>query len=82
MRTEDIIRLIKESKKKTPCIAYLSGDLEGMDAGGAVFVGGKDFGILSGDRGTSKKSCRRTRPGSGRSTWRPGPGIPPFPWRT
>jgi 2,3,4,5-tetrahydropyridine-2-carboxylate N-succinyltransferase/tetrahydrodipicolinate N-acetyltransferase len=50
MRTEDIIRLIKESKKKTPCVAYLSGDLEGMDAGGAVFVGGKDFGILAGDR--------------------------------
>ena len=55
MRTEDIIRLIKESKKKTPCIAYVSGDLDGMDAGGCVFVCGKDFGILSGDRAEVEK---------------------------
>jgi len=50
MRTEDIIRLIKESKKKTPCTAYVSGDLEGFRAEGVVFVGGRDFGVLSGDR--------------------------------
>lgn len=50
MRTEDIIRLIKESKKKTPTAAYIAGDLEGLDAGGSVFVGGRDFGVLFGDR--------------------------------
>ncbi len=50
MRTEEIIRLIKESKKKTPCTAWLSGDLEGFAPEGVSFVGGRDFGILTGDR--------------------------------
>lgn len=50
MRTEEIIKLIKESKKKTPTVAYIAGDLKGLDAGGSVFVGGGDFGVLFGDR--------------------------------
>jgi len=58
MRTEDIIRLIKESKKKTPCTAFISGDLEGFRADGVVFVGGRDFGILSGDRAEIEKNPR------------------------
>ena len=50
MRTEEIIRLIKESKKKTPAKAYIAGDLEGLDSERITFIGGKDFGILLGDR--------------------------------
>ena len=50
MRTEDVIRLIKESKKRTPCTAWVSGDLEGFAPGGVTFVGGRDFGVMSGDR--------------------------------
>jgi 2,3,4,5-tetrahydropyridine-2,6-dicarboxylate N-acetyltransferase len=48
--TAEIIRLIKESKKKTRCRAFVSGDLKGLDWGGEVkFVGGADFGVLFGD---------------------------------
>ena len=50
MNTEEIIRLIKESKKKTPARAFLSGRLEGIDWGELRFVGGADFGTVSGDR--------------------------------
>ena len=50
MNTEEIIRLIKESKKKTPCRAFVSGDLQGLDWGELRFVGGADFGTLCGDR--------------------------------
>ena len=50
MRTEEIIRLIKESKKKTPAKAYIAGELEGLDGERVTFIGGKDFGILLGDR--------------------------------
>ena len=49
MRTEEIIRLIKESKKRTPAKAYISGDLEGLEWGGVKFIGGGGFGILIGD---------------------------------
>ena len=50
MRTEEIIRLIKESKKKTPARAFIAGDLAGLTAEGVTFVGGRDFGVLLGDR--------------------------------
>lgn len=30
MRTEEVIRLIKESVKKTPVTVYVSGNLEGI----------------------------------------------------
>ncbi|MDR3230151.1 MAG: 2,3,4,5-tetrahydropyridine-2,6-dicarboxylate N-acetyltransferase [Synergistaceae bacterium] len=49
MDTEEIIRLIRESKKRTPTRAFVSGDLKGLDWGEAKFVGGADFGVLSGD---------------------------------
>ncbi|MDR1622063.1 MAG: 2,3,4,5-tetrahydropyridine-2,6-dicarboxylate N-acetyltransferase [Synergistaceae bacterium] len=49
MNTEEIIRLIKESKKRTPARAFVSGDLKGLDWGELKFVGGADFGTLSGD---------------------------------
>ncbi len=50
MRTEEIIRLIKESKKRTPTKAYIAGDLSGLHEEGVTFIGGADFGILLGDR--------------------------------
>ena len=50
LNTEEIIRLIKESPKKTSVRAYLSGKLAGLDWGGLRFVGGADFGVLFGDR--------------------------------
>lgn len=49
MDTAEIIRLIKESKKSTKTRAFISGDLKGLDWGEAKFVGGADFGLLSGD---------------------------------
>lgn len=49
MNTEDIIRLIKESKKKTPARAFLSGQLEGIDWGTLRFVGCDTFGTVKGD---------------------------------
>jgi 2,3,4,5-tetrahydropyridine-2-carboxylate N-succinyltransferase/tetrahydrodipicolinate N-acetyltransferase len=49
MDTEEIIRLIKESKKSTQTRAFVSGNLRGLDWKGAKFVGGGDFGVLSGD---------------------------------
>jgi 2,3,4,5-tetrahydropyridine-2,6-dicarboxylate N-acetyltransferase len=49
MSTEEIIRLIKESKKRTPARAFVAGDLKGLDWGELKFVGGADFGTLLGD---------------------------------
>jgi 2,3,4,5-tetrahydropyridine-2-carboxylate N-succinyltransferase/tetrahydrodipicolinate N-acetyltransferase len=49
MNTEEIIRLIKESKKKTPARAFVAGDLRELDWGELSFVGGADFGTLQGD---------------------------------
>ena len=49
MDTEEIIRLIKESKKSTQTRAFVSGNLRGLDWKGAKFVGGGEFGVLSGD---------------------------------
>ena len=49
MNTEEIIRLIKESKKRTPARAFVAGDLRGLDWGELKFVGGADFGTVSGD---------------------------------
>ncbi len=50
MRTEEVIRLIKESVKKTPVTVYVSGNLEGISWGELRFVGGKDFGVIRGDK--------------------------------
>ncbi|MDR1978086.1 MAG: 2,3,4,5-tetrahydropyridine-2,6-dicarboxylate N-acetyltransferase [Synergistaceae bacterium] len=49
MNTEEIIRLIKESKKRTLARAFVAGDLKGLDWGELKFVGGADFGTVYGD---------------------------------
>ena len=49
MRTEEIIKLIKESKKRTPAKAYLSGNLEKCVWGELTFIGSNHFGMLIGD---------------------------------
>jgi len=49
MDAEMIIRMIRDAKKKTPAVCYLSGDLRGLKHENVRFVGGKDFGILFGD---------------------------------
>ena len=56
MDTREIIRLIKESPKSTHARAYIAGELEGIDfAGGIKFVGGKEFGLITGDYRALKK---------------------------
>jgi 2,3,4,5-tetrahydropyridine-2,6-dicarboxylate N-acetyltransferase len=59
MNTEEIIRLIKESKKKTPARAFVSGDIEGLDWGELRFVGGAGFGTLKGDLALIDESLKK-----------------------
>ncbi len=49
MDTEEVIRLIKESKKRTIARAFVAGDLGGIDWGALHFVGGAHFGTVKGD---------------------------------
>ncbi|MDY3868280.1 MAG: 2,3,4,5-tetrahydropyridine-2,6-dicarboxylate N-acetyltransferase [Pyramidobacter sp.] len=49
MNTEEVIRLIKESKKRTPARAFVSGDLKDIDWGALRFVGSAEFGMVKGD---------------------------------
>ncbi|MDR1377926.1 MAG: 2,3,4,5-tetrahydropyridine-2,6-dicarboxylate N-acetyltransferase [Synergistaceae bacterium] len=49
MSTEEVIRLIKESKKRTLARAFVAGDLKGLDWCELKFVGGADFGTVYGD---------------------------------
>ncbi len=49
MNTEEVIRLIKESKKRTLARAYISGDLKEVDWGSLHFVGSDTFGTVKGD---------------------------------
>lgn len=49
MDTEEIIRLIKDSKKTTKTRAFIAGNLKGLDWGEAKYIGGSEFGLLSGD---------------------------------
>ncbi|NLI43510.1 MAG: 2,3,4,5-tetrahydropyridine-2,6-dicarboxylate N-acetyltransferase, partial [Synergistaceae bacterium] len=49
MQAQEIIKLISESKKTTPSIAFVAGDLRDLDRGDLHFVGGSDFGVLIGD---------------------------------
>ena len=50
MNTEEVIRLIKESKKKTLARAFVAGeDLRGIDWGSLNFVGSSNFGTVRGD---------------------------------
>jgi tetrahydrodipicolinate N-acetyltransferase len=50
MNTEEVINLIKTSKKKTPVKVYVKGELESIDFGGDIqaFVSGKS-GVLFGE---------------------------------
>lgn len=59
MSTEEIIRLIKESRKTTPVRAWVSGDLKGLDWGELKFVGGAEFGVLFGDHGAVRERLER-----------------------
>ncbi|MDR2174897.1 MAG: 2,3,4,5-tetrahydropyridine-2,6-dicarboxylate N-acetyltransferase [Synergistaceae bacterium] len=59
MDTEEIIRLIRESKKTTPARAFVAGDLKGLDWNGLRFVGGADFGTLYGDSGAVEEALRK-----------------------
>lgn len=59
MDAQTIIEMIKTSKKKTPALAYVAGDLEALAAAcppGLTFVGGRDFGILNGDLADIRKA--------------------------
>ena len=49
MNTEDVIRLIKESKKRTLARAFVAGELSGIDWGALHFVGSASFGTVKGD---------------------------------
>jgi len=49
MQPEEIIKLISQSQKTTPSIAFVSGDLKGLEIKNVKFVGGLDFGVLLGD---------------------------------
>ncbi len=49
LTTEAVIRLIATSKKKTPIVAYVKGDLSGVDFGNLRYFGDKRFGIVLGE---------------------------------
>ena len=49
MDTEEIIRLIKESKKRTVARAFVAGELKDVEWGALHFVGGPGFGTVKGD---------------------------------
>lgn len=49
MDAETIIKMIRESKKTTPAVCYISGELADLDPEGLTWVGGKDFAIMAGD---------------------------------
>jgi 2,3,4,5-tetrahydropyridine-2,6-dicarboxylate N-acetyltransferase len=59
MSTEEIIRLIRESKKRTPVRAFVAGNLEGLDWGELRFVGGGGFGTVLGDRDAVLEALQR-----------------------
>lgn len=49
MNTEEVIRFIKESKKRTIARAFVAGDLAGIEWGALHFVGSDTFGTVKGD---------------------------------
>nr|WP_213526723.1 2,3,4,5-tetrahydropyridine-2,6-dicarboxylate N-acetyltransferase [Paenibacillus sp. J31TS4] len=57
MNTEDVINLIKTSKKKTPVKVYVKGDLDGIEFGEGVqtFLSGKT-GVVFGDWAVIKEA--------------------------
>ena len=62
MNTEEIIRLIKESKKKTPARAFVSGNLKNVDWGDLSFVGGSDIGTVVGDLDAIRAVLQKNAP--------------------
>jgi 2,3,4,5-tetrahydropyridine-2-carboxylate N-succinyltransferase/tetrahydrodipicolinate N-acetyltransferase len=49
MQAQEIIKMISESKKTTPSMAFIAGELEGLEVEKAKFVGSSAFGVLIGD---------------------------------
>ena len=49
MNTEEVIRLIKESKKRTVARVFVAGDLKNVEWGALHFVGSSSFGTVKGD---------------------------------
>lgn len=49
MSTEQLIELIRKSKKRTPVIAFLKGRLGEVDFSAVRFFGNRDFGIVLGE---------------------------------
>lgn len=49
MNTEEVIRLIKESKKRTIARAFVAGNLKDVEWGTLHFVGSVSFGTVKGD---------------------------------
>lgn len=49
MNTEEVIRLIRESKKRTIARVFVSGDLKEIEWGALHFVGCEHFGTVKGD---------------------------------
>ncbi len=49
MKTEEIIKLISTSEKKTPVEVFLKGELNGMDFEGIRFFGNERFGVIFGE---------------------------------
>ena len=49
MNTEEVIRLIHDSPKRTIARAFVSGDLSGIEWGSVHFIGSATFGTAKGD---------------------------------
>lgn len=49
MNTEEVIRLIHDSPKRTIARVFVSGNLAGIDWGRSHFIGSKEFGTAKGD---------------------------------
>ncbi len=61
MDAETIIKLISQSKKKTPAVCYISGKLHGIGSDELTYVGGEDFGIVIGDLKEIKAFLERNK---------------------
>jgi len=53
--TEELIELIRKSKKRTPVLAFVKGRLDEVDFSAVRFFGNKDFGIVVADHEDFKK---------------------------
>ncbi|AIY86850.1 2,3,4,5-tetrahydropyridine-2,6-dicarboxylate N-acetyltransferase [Thermotoga sp. 2812B] len=57
----EIIEMIAKAKKKTPIVAYIKGDLAGIDFSSFKFFGDERFGILFGEYEDFKKLLEEHR---------------------